>query len=65
MACIVDPRKTFHSFRQMFIDDLRDAGVQDLLIKRMVGHEDSSVTFGIYGSRTPFKAMVEALGHLQ
>ncbi len=62
---ITDPRKTFHSFRHTFIDDLRDAGVQDSLIKRMVGHEDSSVTFGIYGSRTPFKAMVEALGHIQ
>lgn len=62
---ITDPRKTFHSFRHTFIDDLRDAGVQDSLIKRMVGHEDSSVTFGIYGSRTPIKAMAEALMHIQ
>jgi integrase len=61
---ITDPRKTFHSFRHTFIDDLRDAGVQDSLIKRMVGHEDSSVTFGIYGSRTPVKAMAEALIHI-
>ncbi|EWC41918.1 site-specific integrase [Stutzerimonas stutzeri] len=61
---ITDTRKTFHSFRHTFIDDLRDAGVQDSLIKRMVGHEDSSVTFGIYGSRTPIKAMVEALKHI-
>ena len=61
---ITDPRKTFHSFRHTFIDDLRDAGVQDSLIKRMVGHEDSSVTFGIYGSRTPIKAMAEALRHI-
>ncbi|HDS1802201.1 TPA: site-specific integrase [Pseudomonas putida] len=62
---ITDPRKTFHSFRHTFIDDLRDAGVQDSLIKRMVGHEDSSVTFGIYGSRTPIKAMAEALMHIE
>ena len=62
---ITDPRKTFHSFRHTFIDDLRDAGVQDSLIKRMVGHEDSSVTFGIYGSRTPIKAMAEALTHIE
>lgn len=62
---ITDPRKTFHSFRHTFIDDLRDAGVQDSLIKRMVGHEDSSVTFGIYGSRIPIKAMAEALTHIQ
>ncbi|MFO3723802.1 tyrosine-type recombinase/integrase [Pseudomonas sp. HLMP] len=62
---ITDPRKTFHSFRHTFIDDLRDAGVQDSLIKRMVGHEDSSVTFGIYGSRTPIKAMVDAMKHIK
>lgn len=61
---VTDPRKTFHSFRHTFIDDLRDAGVQDSLIKRMVGHEDSSVTFGIYGSRTPLKAMAAALQHI-
>ena len=64
-AGITDPRKTFHSFRHTLIDDLRDAGVQDSLIKRMVGHEDGSVTFGIYGSRVPIKAMTEALTHIQ
>lgn len=62
---ITDPKKTFHSFRHTLIDDLRDAGVQDSLIKRIVGHEDSSVTFGIYGSRTPIKAMAEALRQIE
>jgi integrase len=62
---ITDPRKTFHSFRHTLIDDLRDAGVQDSLIKRIVGHEDSSVTFGVYGSRTPLKAMQDALHHIK
>lgn len=61
---ITDPRKTFHSFRHTLIDDLRDAGVQDSLIKRIAGHEDGAVTFSIYGSRSPLKAMVEALNHL-
>lgn len=61
---INDPRKTFHSFRHTFIDDLREAGVQDSLIKRMAGHEDSSVTFGVYGSRLPLKAMLEAVKNL-
>lgn len=62
---ITDPKKTFHSFRHTFIDDLREAQVQDSLIKRTVGHEDSAVTFGVYGSRTPIKAMVEAIQHLR
>lgn len=59
-----DSKKTFHSFRHTLIDDLCEAGVQDSLIKRIAGHEDSSVTFGLYGSRTLIKAMAEALGYL-
>lgn len=62
---ITDPKKTFHSFRHTLIDELRDAGVQDSLIKRIAGHEDSAVTFGIYGSRTPLRAMTEALRHVK
>ncbi|MFI7835726.1 tyrosine-type recombinase/integrase [Pseudomonas asiatica] len=58
---ITDTRKTFHSFRHTLIDDLRDAGVQDSLIKRIAGHEDGAVTFSIYGSRSPLKAMFDAL----
>lgn len=62
---ITDPRKTFHSFRHTLIDDLRDAGVQDSLIKRIAGHEDGAVTFSIYGSRSPLKAMADALRHIR
>lgn len=58
---ITDARKTFHSFRHTLIDDLRDAGVQDSLIKRIAGHEDGSVTFSMYGSRSPVRAMADAL----
>lgn len=61
---ISDPKKTFHSFRHTLIDDLRDAGVQDSLIKRIAGHEDGAVTFSVYGSRSPLKAMAEALQHI-
>jgi integrase len=62
---ITDPRKTFHSFRHTLIDDLRDAGVQDSLIKRIAGHEDGAVTFSIYGSRSPLKAMIEAIQQIR
>ncbi len=62
---ITDPRKTFHSFRHTFIDDLREAGVQDSLIKQMVGHDDGSVTFGVYGSRLQVTAMQTALESIE
>lgn len=47
--------------RHTLIDDLRDAGVWDSLIKRIAGHADGAVTFSIYGSRSSLKAMLEAL----
>lgn len=62
---ITDSKKTFHSFRHTLIDDLRDSGAQDSLIKRIAGHEDGAVTFSIYGSRSPLKAMVDALRHIE
>lgn len=62
---IQDPRKTFHSVRHTFIDELRDAGVQDSLIRRLMGHEDSSITFGVYGSRAPIQAMLAAVQSLR
>lgn len=58
---ISDPKKTFHSFRHTFVDDLREAGVQDSIIKQLLGHADDSVTFGIYGSRVPIKEMTRAI----
>lgn len=62
---VTDHKKTFHSFRHLFIDDLRDAGVQDSLIKRMAGHEDAATSFKVYGSRMPMNAMYEALTHIE
>lgn len=61
---INDPEKSFHSFRHTMIDDLREASLQVSLIKRIAGHEDSAVTFGVYGSRIPIKAMAEAIQNL-
>lgn len=57
----LNPKKTFQSFRHTLIDDLRDAGVQDSLIKRIAGHEDGAVTSSVYESSSPLKAMLEAL----
>ena len=61
---ITNSRKTFHSFRHTLIDDLQDPGVQDSLIKRIAEHEDGAATFNIYGSRSPLKAMADALHHI-
>ncbi len=55
---VTPPRKNCH---HTLNDDLRDAGVQGSLIKRIAAHEDGSVTFSVYGSRSPIRAMADAL----
>jgi len=60
----IRPLRKVPQVRHTLIDDLRDAGIQDSLIKRIAGHEDGAVTFSIYGSRSPLKAMAEALKHM-
>lgn len=59
-----EPNETHSQFPSHNDRRPTDAGVQDSLIKRIAGHEDSAVSFGVYGSRIPIIAMVEALRHL-
>lgn len=42
------PKLTFHSFRHNMADALRNAGVEEIRIKAILGHSDTSVTGG-YG----------------
>ena len=57
-------RNMFHRFRHTLIDDLRDAGVKDSLIKRIAGREDGAVTFSVYGSRSRLTAVAEEREHI-
>lgn len=61
---ITAPKKAIYSFRHTLIDDLRDAGVQNSRIKRMLGTKEGAVTISIYGSHSPLKPMAKALGHI-
>lgn len=57
-------KKSFHSFRHTAIDELREEGVSDSIIKLIVGHADSSMTFGHYGSKLPIKQLKVAINKL-
>lgn len=58
------PRKTFHSFRHLFVAKLRGAGVDRDVIKALVGHANKDVTAGygvIDGALFPIAVLREAL----
>ncbi len=63
---ITDHKKTFHSFRHTFIDQLKQLDVPDGKIQELVGHANHSITTGRYGK--PYRPVVlreiiEALGY--
>ncbi|RYC29140.1 site-specific integrase [Lichenibacterium minor] len=62
------PRKTFHSFRHLFVARLRAAGVDRDLIKALVGHANKDVTAGygvVDGTLFPIAVLHEALGRVR
>lgn len=38
-------KTSFHSFRHNFVDALRNAEIEDSLLKAIIGHADNSVTY--------------------
>ncbi len=63
---LTDSKKTFHSFRHTFIDQLKQIDVPDGKIQELVGHANHSITTGRYGKPyrpTTLKEIIEALDY--
>jgi integrase len=61
-ACkITDKRKTFHSFRHMFIDIMRDVGVEEATSQAITGHTSGDVSRNYGGQFHPLRPLVEAM----
>jgi hypothetical protein len=55
---------TAHSFRSTVITLLRNSGVVESLCADLVGHENPTITFGLYSSGSSMETMREALEKL-
>lgn len=56
-----DPLKVFHSFRHNVADALKLANVQEPLIKQILGHSNTDITTGRYGSKFPPSVVFDAI----
>lgn len=63
-AGITNTRLTFHSFRHTFVDALKQAGEDELVIKELVGHVNASITTGRYGKRLNPERLYSAVARL-
>ena len=59
-----DPKKTFHSFRHSFTDNLKQKGISGQLISEIVGHSTDSITMNRYGKSYNLEIMLEAINQL-
>jgi integrase len=58
-------RPTAYSFRHTFVDELKQAGVEESMVAQLVGHTHFSMTFGRYGKKYPLQKLamtIEKLG---
>ena len=61
-ACkITDTRKTFHSFRHLFIDIMREVGVEEATSQALTGHTTGDVSRNYGGQFHPLRPLVEAM----
>lgn len=56
--------KVFHSFRHTLIDYCKQAGLDETALKDIVGHDNSSITYGLYGKRSRPQAQLDFLAKL-
>ena len=52
---------TAHSFRSTLVSQLRHKGVAESLVADLVGHDNPTITFGLYSEGASMEAMREAL----
>ncbi|ENH7114827.1 tyrosine-type recombinase/integrase [Vibrio fluvialis] len=54
-------RPTAYSFRHTFVDELKQAGVEESMVAQLVGHTHSSMTFGRYGKKYSLQKLASAI----
>lgn len=56
-----DDRYVFHSIRKMFTSQLEAAGVPETVAARLLGHEITTLSYGLYSSGTTFEVLKNAI----
>lgn len=62
---VTDTRKTFHSFRHLFKDVLREHGVEEQVSDALTGHTNGSVGRAYGGEFYPLRPLVEAVNKFE
>lgn len=54
-------RPTAYSFRHTFVDELKQSNIDEHVVAQIVGHTNTSMTYGHYGKQLPVEKLVDAV----
>ena len=54
-------RPTAYSFRHTFVDELKQANIEEHVVAQIVGHKNTSMTYGHYGKQLPAEKLMHAV----
>ena len=58
-------RKSFHSLRHTFANELKQAGVNEQVASELLGHASQSITYGRYGKESRVEILYKGLSKIE
>ena len=58
-------KKSFHSLRHTFANELKQAGVNEQVASELLGHASQSITYGRYGKESRIEILLKEISKIQ
>ncbi len=57
-------KKSFHSLRHTFANELKQVGVNEQVASELLGHASQSITYGRYGKESKIEVLLEEVSKI-
>ena len=57
-------KKSFHSLRHTFANELKQSGVNEQVASELLGHASQSITYGRYGKESRIEVLLEEISKI-
>ena len=58
-------KKSFHSLRHTFVNELKQAGANEQVVSELLGHASKSITYGRYGKESRIEILMKEISKIQ
>lgn len=58
-------KKSFHSLRHTFANELKQVGVSEQVVSEFLGHASQSITYGRYGKESRIEILMKEMSKIK